>query len=131
MQSGLQTHSLQVVEQSQQFWKATVLIVSKPPAHRFTVYWASEPCGPAGWPVLLLIKAGDVETNTGPTTTPKQVWIYDICHKQIHGRKQISIRCNRIEQWVHVRCAGIHLAQYTDIWTCYLHKESRLQLTQV
>ena len=33
----------------------------------------------------LLIKAGDVETNTGPITTNKQVWICDICHKQIRG----------------------------------------------
>ena len=38
---------------------------------------------------LLLIKAGDVETNPGPTTTRKQVWIFNICHRQIHGRKQI------------------------------------------
>ena len=26
-------------------------------------FGASRPCGPAGWLVLLLIKAGDVETN--------------------------------------------------------------------
>ena len=56
----------------------------------------------------------------------KQVWICDICHKQIHNRKQISIRCNRIEHWVHLRCASIRLAQYTDIWTCHIHKGSRL-----
>ena len=29
---------------------------------------ASRPCGPAGWLALLLTKAGDVETNPGPTT---------------------------------------------------------------
>ena len=49
-----------------------------------------------GWLALLLTKAGDVETNPGPTTLNKKVWICDICHKQIHIRKQISIRCNRI-----------------------------------
>ena len=65
----------------------------------------------------VLIKAGDVETNPGTTTTRKQVWICDICHRQIQVRKQISIRCNRIEHWVHLRCAGIRLAQYTDTWT--------------
>ena len=81
---------------------------------------------PAGWLALLLTKAGDVETNPGPTTPNKKVWICDICHKQIHVRKQISIRCNRIEHWVHLRCAGIRQAQYTDIWTCHLHRESRL-----
>ena len=63
---------------------------------------------------------GDVETYPGPTTT------HDICHKQIHGRKQISIRCNRIEHWVNLRGAGIRLAQYTYTWTCHLHKESGL-----
>ena len=89
---------------------------------RFTVFWACRPCGPAGWLALLLTKAGDVETNPGPTTSHKQVWICDICYKQIHVRKQISIRCNRIEHWVHLRCAGIHQAQYTDTWTCHLHR---------
>ena len=99
-----------------------------PPAMgaRFTVVWAYCPCVPAGWLALLLTKAGDVETNPGPTTSNKQVWICDICHKQIHVRKQISIRCNRIEHWVHLRCAGIRQAQYTDTWTCHLHRESRL-----
>ena len=93
---------------------------------RFTVFWACRPCGPAGWLALLLTKAGDVETNPGPTTLNKRVWMCDICHKQIHVRKQISIRCNRIEHWVHLRCAGIRQAQYTDTWTCHLHRESRL-----
>ena len=50
-------------------------------------------CGPAGWMALLLTKAGDVETSPGPTTSHKRVWICDICYKQIHVRKQISIRC--------------------------------------
>ena len=63
---------------------------SPPPAMgaRFTYFWA---CGPAGWLALLLTKAGDVETNPGPTTLNKKVWICDICHEQIHVRKQISI----------------------------------------
>ena len=88
------------------------------PDNRFL---ASPLCGPAGWLPMLLIKAGDVETNPGPTTR-KQVWICDICHRQIQVRKQISIRCNRIEHWVHLRCAGIRLAQYTDTWTCHQHR---------
>ena len=54
-------------------------------------FWACRPCGPAGWLALLLMKAGDVETNQDPTTTHKQVRVCDICHKQIHGRKEISI----------------------------------------
>ena len=36
---------------------------------------SSRPCGPAEWPAMLLIKAGDVKTNPGPTTSHKQVWI--------------------------------------------------------
>ena len=84
--------------------------------------WASRPCGPPGWLALLLTKAGDVETNPGLTTSHKRVWICDICYKQIHIRKQISIRCNWIEHWVHLRCAGIRQTQYTDTWTCHLHK---------
>ena len=93
---------------------------------RLTVFWASQPCGPAGWLALLLVKAGDVETNPGPITTHKQVWICDICHKQIHDRKQISIRCNMIEHCIHLRCAGIRQAPYTGTWTCHLHRGSRL-----
>ena len=31
--------------------------------------WRIRPCGPARWLALLLIKAGDAETNPGPTTT--------------------------------------------------------------
>ena len=37
---------------------------------------------PDGWLALLLIKAGNVETNLGPTTTHKQVWISYISHKK-------------------------------------------------
>ena len=126
---GYKLHSLQAVEQSQRT-QAAVQIVSNLSATamgaRFTVFWACRPCGPAGWLALLLTKAGDVETNPGPTTLNKKVWICDICHKQIHVRKQISIRCNRIEHWVHLRCAAIRQAQYTDTWTCHIHRESRL-----
>ena len=93
---------------------------------RLTVFWAILPYGSAGRLALLLIKAGDVETNPGPTSTHKQVWICDICYKQIHDRKRISIRFNRIEHWVHLRCAGIRPAQYTDTWACHLHKETGL-----
>ena len=78
---------------------------------------------------LLLTKADDVETNPGLTTLNKKVWICDIYHKQIHVRKQISIRCSRIEHWMHLRCAGIRQTQYTDTWTCHLHRESRLAQT--
>ena len=90
---------------------------SPPPAMgaRFTVFWACRPCGPAGWLALLLTKAGDVETNPGPTTPNKKVWICDICHKQIHIRKQITIRYNRIEHWVHTSEMQISAKHNTQI----------------
>ena len=96
-------------------WQALykLFIPSRPqqwgPDYRF---WASRPYGPAGWLAMLPIKAGDVETNPGPTTTHKQVWICDICHRQIQVRKQISIRCNRIEHWVHLRST---IYRYLDL----------------
>ena len=93
---------------------------------RFTVFWTSRRCGPAGRLPLFLIKAGDGETNPGPTTTPSKVCICNICHRQIHVMKQILIRCNMIEHWVHLRCAGICRAQYRNTWTCHIHTESRL-----
>ena len=98
-----------------------------PPAKgaRFTVFRASRPCGTAGWLALLLTQSEDGETNPGPTSFNKPVWICDICYKQIHVRKQISMSCNRIKPWVHLRCAGIRYAQYTDTRTYHLHRESR------
>ena len=81
---------------------------------RLPFFGASRPCGPAGWLAMLLVKAGDVETNPAPTATYKQVWICDICHRQIEVRKQISLWCNMIEHWVHLRCTGIRLVHYTD-----------------
>ena len=57
-------------------------------------------------------------------TTRKPVWISGICHRQIQGMKHISIRCNWIEHCMHLGCAGIRLAPYTDTWICNLHKES-------
>ena len=107
-------HSLQAVELSQRT-QAAVQIVSNLPGPSN---------GPAGWLALLLTKAGEVETNPGPTTLNKKVWICDICHKQTHVRKQISIRFNRIEHWVHLGWAGIRQPQYTVTWTCHLQRES-------
>ena len=46
---------------------------------------------------IILIKAGDVETNPGLTTTHKQVWICDICHKEetatIPDQKMYPVSC--------------------------------------
>ena len=127
---GSKRQILQAVDLSQRTQTAVQIVSTLPDPNNggriYRVFLACRPCGPAGWLALLLTKAGYVETNPGPTTLNKQVWICDICHKQIHVRKQISIRYNRIEHWVHLRCAGIRQAQYTDTWTCHLHREFRL-----
>ena len=86
---GSKRHSIQAVDLSQRTQAAVQIVLNLP------VFGAYRPCGPAGWLALLLTKAGDVETNPGPTTLNKQAWICDICHKQIHVRKQISIRCKQ------------------------------------
>ena len=90
-----------------------------------TVFGAGRPSGPAGWLALLLLKAGDVETNPGPKHARTQVWICYICHRETN-RKQTSLRCNHSEHWVHLRCAHIRVDQYTDTWICNLHRVSRL-----
>ena len=92
---------------------------------RFYRFLAGRPSGPASWLSLLLLKANDVETNPGPKHTRTQVWICDICHREIN-RKQTSLRCNHSEHWVHLRCAHIRVDQYTDTWICHLHRGSRL-----
>ena len=123
---GSKRHSLQAVELSQRT-QAAVQIVSNlhAPSNGGPIYrFGGMPAMRTRWMAGAAAhkSGGDVETNPGPTTLNKQVWICDICHKQIHVRKQISIRCNRIEHWVHLRCAGIRQAQYTDTWTCHLHR---------
>ena len=97
---GSKRHIQHVVELSQRSQTVVQIVLNFPvPSNSGLTYlfWASRPCGPDGWWVLPLTKPGDVETNPGPTTSNKLVWICDICYKQIHVRKQISIRCNRIE----------------------------------
>ena len=81
--------------------------------------------------LLLLTKVGDVECRdeSRSDNSNKQVCICDICYKQIHVRKQISIMCNRMEHWVHLRISGIRQAQYTDTRTCHLHREYRHNTT--
>ena len=71
-------HSLQAVELSQRIQTAVYKNPAPAMGARFTVFSASRPCGPDGWLALLLMKAGDVETNPGPTNTHKQVWICDV-----------------------------------------------------
>ena len=92
---GSKRHSLHAVELSLRSGKPCAKLCRPLPLPamwaRLPFSWGGLPCGPAGWLAMLLIKAGDVETNPGPTTTHKQVWICDICHRQIQVGKQISM----------------------------------------
>ena len=63
--------------------------------------------------------------NDGHSQGSKRHSIHAVVLSQRSG-KSISIRCNMIEHWVHLKCAGIRLAQYTDTWTCHQHRKSRL-----
>ena len=94
-------HSLQPVELSQRSQTA-VQIVSNlgDPIYHFCT---SRLCGPTGWMALLLPKTGDIETNPGPTTQNKRVWIGDICSKKIHVRKQISISNNNNNNNIYLK----------------------------
>ena len=86
-------------------------------------FLASRPSIPAAWLALLLTKAGDVESNHGPTTHTNKhtpvIWICDLCHKQIN-KKQTSIRCN-YTHWVHLRCTHIQQRQCRPDWRCTIH----------
>ena len=105
--------------------RGAVKIVSKPPS---PAIWAQfnvlgKPAMQTGWMTgVVLHKSGCSRENPGPRTSHKQVWSCDICNKQIHVWKQIFIWCNMIEHGVHLICAGIRQAQYTDTCTCHRHR---------
>ena len=92
-----------------------------------SVFWASRPSLPAAWLALLLTKAGDVESNPGPTTHTNKhtpvIWICDLCHKQIN-KKQTSFRCNHTH-WVHLKCTHIQQRQYKPDWRCTIHTRTQ------
>ena len=121
---GSKRHNLHAVELSQRSGKPCINCVDPSSPAMITVFWAIRPCEPTGWLAMLLVKAVDVETNPGPTTTRKQVWIYDICHIQMQVRKKISIRCNRIELFIthlydyHIITLTYHTIYHTHSY-CY------------
>ena len=61
------------------------------------------------------VKEGDKERGReeiAPNDTTYKLWS---CHS---GYKLL---CKMCRHWVHLRCADIRQAQYTDTWTCHLH----------
>ena len=119
----IQSHEVGLLQRSAQI----VSTQSLPPEiwTRFR-FWARRPLLPAARLALLLTKAGDVESNPGPTTHTNKhtpvIWICDLCHKQIN-KKQTSIRCNHTHNthWVHLKCTHIQQRQYKPEWRCTIH----------
>ena len=86
-----------------------------------------EPSRPSsGGPIYRFWQFGHAYGWRCSSNPNKRICICDICYKQIHLRKQISMMLSRIEHWVHLRSLGIRQAQYTNTRTCHQHRESRL-----
>ena len=79
--------------QSARGWTAADICTIPAPRNRAPIpfYRASRPSLPTAWLALLLTKAGDVESNPGPTTHTNKhtpvIWSYDVCHKQYTRNK--------------------------------------------
>ena len=58
---------------------------------------------------VLLLCAGDVELNPGPTRYPCTV-----CGKNV-TEKQQGIECTKCEKWSHAQCCGVPRVEYTRI----------------
>ena len=68
------------------------------------------------WVPKLLMLGGDIESNPGPKT-----YICRIC-KSLINKCQISVQCNiRSKHWLHLKCSGIRLREYSPTYTCPLH----------
>ena len=84
---GSKRHSLQAVELSQRTQAAVQIVSNLPaPSNGGPIYrFLGMPAMRTPWMAGAAAHArGDVTINLGPTTWNKQVWICDICHKQIH-----------------------------------------------
>ena len=87
---------------------------------------ASHPVNPVTWAGVLLLQGGDIEVNPG--RTQKIIFICAICKSEITNRQR-SLRCNpntpHIDKhWLHQKCTEITAKQYTESWTCRLHKNN-------
>ena len=58
---------------------------------------------------LILLLAGDVETNPGPTRYPCTV-----CSKAVMSRQKV-VKCTRCERWTDASYGGISNTEYTNL----------------
>ena len=67
---------------------------------------------------LLLVLAGDVETNTGPVKHPCLV-----CEKSV-AKTHRALLCDLCEKWTHIKCSNISPSEYVEMceseepWLC-------------
>ena len=81
---------------------------------RVAVFSASGCLSP--WVPKLLLLGGDIELNPGP---PK--YICRIC-KSIISKRQTSVQCNSVSKhWIHSKCSGILLREYSQSYLCPNH----------
>ena len=62
---------------------------------------------------LILLCAGDIETNPGP-----KVYLCSVCSVQI-TRGTTSVLCRCCHEWVHLRCSGLtSVSEYQSSFEC-------------
>ena len=68
-------------------------------------------CRRRAWPTCywLILLAGDVESNPGPTKYP-----CTLCNKAVRSNQR-AIACSRCENWTHANCCGVSAAEYRKL----------------
>ncbi|XP_076062668.1 uncharacterized protein LOC143037903 isoform X1 [Oratosquilla oratoria] len=94
-------------------WGSTTILFSNIQCYVFSALRGDFP---AITPLLLLL-AGDVESNPGTTTK----YTCPTCSKPITSSRQTkgSVQCNMCKNWAHLTCTTLaDTNQYTNTWTC-------------
>ena len=87
-----------------------------------SVFGASRPSLPASWLALIFTKAGDVESNPGPTTHTNNT-LQSFGFVTSVTNKETSLRCNHTHNthWVNLKSTQIKQRQYKPNWRCTIH----------
>ena len=97
-----------------------LLLKKTQPARGWTAAEMSTLSLPAAWLALLLTKAGDVESNPGPTThTNKHTPVIWICDLSQTNKQETHTH------WVHLKCTQIKQGQYKPDWRCTIHTRTQ------
>ena len=101
------------------------------------LFLAIPPSLPSAWLALLLTKAGDVESNPGPTIHTNRAHIHQHSLQSfglvtfVTNKQHTSIRCNHTHKthWVHLKCTQIKQRQYKPDRRCAVHTPTQLVTT--